>query len=170
MVWSHSSVCPSVHLFVTPFSLCFCHCIIMKFSVITIGKSNLRPYKSSESKVKVTEVKTNFTPNLVISWPWHRWLRSYAQSLKLQIYGCPIAFWGHLSNFKVIWAGKSMILTHIERFRTVTPVWIHRWTRNDAQSLKEHGRGALLSHPGIPGWLCFCNGSYAAGRRYLFMR
>ena len=37
-----------------------------------------------------------------------------------------------------------MILTPIERFRTVTPVWIHRQLQNDAQSLKGHRRGALL--------------------------
>ena len=35
------------------------------------------------------------------------------------------------------------------RFRTVTPVWIHRWIRGDAQSLKWHRGGALLffGHP-----------------------
>ena len=36
------------------------------------------------------------------------------------------------------------ILTQIGRFRTVSPVWIHQCLRNDAQSLKEHRRGALL--------------------------
>ena len=30
---------------------------------------------------------------------------------------------------------KSPILTRIERFWTVTPVWIHRWRWNDAQSM-----------------------------------
>ena len=39
---------------------------------------------------------------------------------------------------------KSPILTGIERFRTVSVVWIHRWLWNDAQSLKRHRRGALL--------------------------
>ena len=39
---------------------------------------------------------------------------------------------------------KLSILTRIERFRTVTLVWIHRWLWNDAQSLKQHRRGALL--------------------------
>ena len=39
---------------------------------------------------------------------------------------------------------KSSILSRIERFRTVTPSWIHQWVRNDAQSLKKHRRGALL--------------------------
>ena len=31
---------------------------------------------------------------------------------------------------------KSSDLTQIGRFRTVTPVWIHQWLRNDAQSLE----------------------------------
>ena len=48
------------------------------------------------------------------------------------------------SNFKVTGDNKSLILTRIERFRTVTLVWIHRWLWNDAQSLKQHRRGALL--------------------------
>ena len=50
---------------------------------------------------------------------------------------------GALLFFKVIyqisWSGgtkKSPILTWIGCFRTVTPVWIHRWLWNDAQSLK----------------------------------
>ena len=47
----------------------------------------------------------------------------------------PIVFQGHPSNFKVIRDKKLLILTRIERFRTVTPVWIHRWIWNDAQSL-----------------------------------
>ena len=38
----------------------------------------------------------------------------------------------------------SPISTRIERFRTVTPVWIHRWIWNDAQSLKQQRRGAIL--------------------------
>ena len=35
-------------------------------------------------------------------------------------------------------------MTRIGRFRTVTPVWIHWWLWNDAQSLKQHRRGALV--------------------------
>ena len=31
---------------------------------------------------------------------------------------------------------KSSHLTQIGRFRTVTPIWIHQWVRNDTQSLK----------------------------------
>ena len=57
---------------------------------------------------------------------------------------CPIVSQGYLSNFKVTGAGKSTILIPIEHFRTVTRVWMHRWLRNNAQSLKWHRRGALL--------------------------
>ena len=41
-------------------------------------------------------------------------------------------------------AKKSSILTQIGRYRTATPVWIHRWLWNVAQSLKQQRRGALL--------------------------
>ena len=57
---------------------------------------------------------------------------------------CPIVFQCHLSNFKVTPERKSPILPRIGRFRAVTLVWIHRWLWNDAQSLKQHRRGALL--------------------------
>ena len=43
---------------------------------------------------------------------------------------------GQKSKVKVTRAKKSPILTQIGRFRTVTPVWIHQWLQNDAQSLK----------------------------------
>ena len=56
----------------------------------------------------------------------------------------PYCFQGHPPNFKVTWDQKLPILTWIERFRTVTPVWIHRWIWNDAQSLMYYRRGALL--------------------------
>ena len=36
------------------------------------------------------------------------------------------------------------ILTWIEHFQTVTPVWIHQWLWNAAQSLMYYRRGALL--------------------------
>ena len=36
------------------------------------------------------------------------------------------------------------MLTQIGCFRTVTPVLIYQWLSNDAQSLKQHRRGALL--------------------------
>ena len=36
------------------------------------------------------------------------------------------------------------VKTQLSRLRTVTPVWIHIWQWNDAQSLMWHSRGALL--------------------------
>ena len=57
---------------------------------------------------------------------------------------CPIVFEGHPSNFKVAQLKKSSNLTQIRRFRTVTPVWIHQWLWNVAQSLKQQRRDALL--------------------------
>ena len=58
--------------------------------------------------------------------------------------GCTIEYQGHPSNFKVTQDNKSPILTQIERFRTITPVWIHRWIWNDTQSLVWWRRAALL--------------------------
>ena len=54
------SVCPSVHLSVTPFSQCSCHSVIIKLSgVITIDKSDIHAKCEGElSKVKVTDIKT----------------------------------------------------------------------------------------------------------------
>ena len=54
------SVCPSVCLSVTPFSLCSDHRIIMKFSgVITVDRSDVHAKgQGQRSKVKVTEVMT----------------------------------------------------------------------------------------------------------------
>ena len=49
---------------------------------------------------------------------------------------CPIVFQGHPSNLKVTRLWKSSNLTQIGHFQTVTPVWIHQWLRNDAQSSK----------------------------------
>ena len=48
---------------------------------------------------------------------------------------CPVVFQGHPSNFKVTRDKKSPISTRIERFRSVTSVWIHRWIWNDTQGL-----------------------------------
>ena len=49
-----------------------------------------------------------------------------------------------MSNFKVTWDKKTSILTQIWYFWTVNLVWIYWWLSNDAQSLKQNRRGALL--------------------------
>ena len=48
----------------------------------------------------------------------------------------PYCFWRSSINFKGHTAHKSLILSQIRRFWTVTPVWIHQWLRNDAKSFK----------------------------------
>ena len=72
---------PSVRLSVTPFSLCSHQRIIMKFSgVITNDKSDVHAKgqgQGQRSKVKVTEVKTQFrrfrtvTPVWIDIWWWN---------------------------------------------------------------------------------------------------
>ena len=58
---------------------------------------------------------------------------------------CPIVFQGHLVKFQGhLGQKKSLILTQIGCFQTVTPVLIHWWLWNDAHSLKQHMTGALL--------------------------
>ena len=46
---------------------------------------------------------------------------------------------GHRSKVRV-----TEVITQLSSFRTVTPVWIHLWWWNDAQSLMLLWRGALL--------------------------
>ena len=76
--------CPSVCLSVTPFSPCFNHRIIMKFSgVITMVRSDVHAKgQGQRSKVKVTEVNTQLsrfrtlTPVWIHIWQWnnaHSW-------------------------------------------------------------------------------------------------
>ena len=48
---------------------------------------------------------------------------------------CPIVFQSHPSNFEDTQDKKLPTLTRIERFRTVTQVWIPWWIWNNAQSL-----------------------------------
>ena len=54
------------------------------------------------------------------------------------------------SDVDAKWQGRRSkvnvieVITQLRRFRTVTPVSIHQWLWNDAESLKQHKRGALL--------------------------
>ena len=52
----------------------------------------------------------------------------------------PYLFQIHPSNFKVTWDNKSPSMTQIERFRTMTQIWIHLWLemmRNVWRSIEE---------------------------------
>ena len=54
---------------------------------------------------------------------------------------CDVHAKGHGQRSKV---KVTEVMTPLSRFRTVTPVWIHIWRWNDAQSLMFLRRGALL--------------------------
>ena len=94
----------SVHVSVRhTFSLCSRYLNIMKFSgIITIHKSDVHAKgQGQRSKVKVTEVITQFDHFGTVSPVWiHIWRWNDAQSL-MGLERCPIVFQGHRSNFKV---------------------------------------------------------------------
>ena len=75
----------------------------------------------------------------------HWWLWNEPQNLKQHRRGV-LLFRCHPCSFKVTRDKKSPNLTQIERFRTVTQVWIHWWIWNDAQSLMLYRRGAKVIH------------------------
>ena len=140
------SVHLSVRLSVVPFWQYSCHHIIMKFSaVITTDKSDDHAKGQGQRlKIKVIEVKTQLSCLQTVTPVWiHIWRWNDAQSLMWHRRGAlffsmsSIKFQGHTAQ-------KKSILTQILHFWSVTPVWIHIWPRNDAQSLKWHIEGALL--------------------------
>ena len=83
-VFSRLSVCLSVHPSITPFSLCSHHHVIMKFSgIITNGRGDVHANgQSQRSKIKVTEIKTQFNHFRNVTPGWiHIWLWNDAQSI-----------------------------------------------------------------------------------------
>ena len=121
------SVCLSVrHTFFTMFPSLYHHEIFRSYHQC----QKWYPCKRSRSKVKVTEVKTQFSRFRTITPVWiHVWWWNDAQSLILLRRGVVFFLMSSVKFFK-----KSSILTHIGRFRSVTPVLIHQWLRNDAQA------------------------------------
>ena len=166
----------------------------MKFSgVIPNDRSDVHT-KGQRSKVKVTEIKTQFSPVRTVTtvwiniWWWNdaqrlMWLRIgallflaatkqlykwYFPSVRLSVCLSVTPFWlcshhriimkfsGVITNdqSKVHAKGQGQrskvkvkvteVTTQLNRFRTVTPVWIHIWWWNDAYSLMLLRRGALL--------------------------
>ena len=64
------SICPSVHLSVTPFWLCSHHCIIMKFSVVITNDRGDVHAKVQGQRSTVTEVKTQLSSFRIITLVW----------------------------------------------------------------------------------------------------
>ena len=140
--WYFLSVCPSV----TPFLLCSHHRIIIKFSGV-INKEQGKVHAKGQcqrSKVKVTEATAQLNRFRTVTPVWiHIWWWNDTYSFMLLRRGV-ILFFKVIRQISRSHGSKIVILTKIGRFRTVTPVWIHWWLWNDAQSLKQHRRGALL--------------------------
>ena len=141
------SVCLSVRPSVTPFSPCSHHRIIIKFSgVITIVRSDVHAKgQGQRSKVKVTEVNTQLNRFRTLTPVWiHIWQWNHAHSWRQHRRGA-LLFCKVIRQISRSHGSKKLSnLTQIGRFRTVTPVWIHKWLWNDAQSLKKCRRGVLL--------------------------
>ena len=148
--WFSPSVClsvhPSVRLPVTPLWLCSHHRII-------INCQELLPMTemTSMQKVKVGGQRSRSqrsTPNLAVSGPYLWFEFTYDDEMMHSAWRClgevSYCFSRSSLKFQGHTAKKSSICTQIWHFRTVTPVWIHQWLRNDAQSSKYHKRGALL--------------------------
>ena len=133
------SVCLSVCLSVTPFSLCSCHRIIMKFSellpltkVMSMQEVKVRGQRSkSEVMTPLSRFRT-VTPLWIHIWWWND-----AQSLMLLRRGALLFFKVICQISRSHGSKKRRFWPKIGRFRTVTPVWIHQWLWNDTQSLKQ---------------------------------
>ena len=93
--WYFPSVCLSVCLSVTPFSLCSHHRIIMKFSgVITSDKSDVHAKgQGQRTKVKVTEVAAQHNRFQTVTPVWiHIWWWNDVYSLMLLSRGALLFF------------------------------------------------------------------------------
>ena len=106
-------------------------------------------FQGHPSNCKVTRLKKfRFWPKLGVSGLYLQFeftngyeMMHKAWSSKEEV---PYCFSRSSVNCKVTRLKKLSILTQTRRFWTVTPVWIHQWLQNDAQTLKQHRRGALL--------------------------
>ena len=135
-LWMVQSVRLSVHPSVTPFSLCSHRCIIMKFSwFMTNDRSDVHAKDQDQrSKVKVTEIKTQFscfrtiTPVWIYIWWWNDAHRCCLEEVPYCFSMSSIKFQGHTrQKNRRFWPELSV--------SRLTPVWIHQWIWNDAQSL-----------------------------------
>ena len=125
------SVCPSV----PPFSPCSHHRIIMKFSgVITNDKSDVHAKgQVQRSKVKVTEVTTQLNRFRTVTPVWiHIWWWNDAYSLMMLRRGALLFLKVIRQISRSHGSKKRRIWPRFGRLRTLTPVWIHQWLRNDA--------------------------------------
>ena len=87
------SVCLSVRPSVTPFSLCYPHRIIMKFSGVIINDQSKVHAKGQGQRSKVTEVRTQLNCFRTVTPVWiHIWWWNDAHSLMLLRRGALLFF------------------------------------------------------------------------------
>ena len=137
-IWLVQSVCPSVCPFITPFSPYSHHRIFMKFSgVITMDRSDVHAKgQGQRSKVKVTEVNTQLSSFRTLTPVWiHIWQWNQANSWKQHRRGAILSFKVICQISRSHGSKNRQIWPRLDVSWTVSPVWIHWWIWNDAQSL-----------------------------------
>ena len=101
-----------------------------------VFQGHLANLKVTQDKKKSTIFDARVMGFRAVTQVWIQWwLRNNAQSLMWCRRGALLFFKVIHQISRSLETQKSPILTRIERFRTVTPVWIHRWFWNDTQSL-----------------------------------
>ena len=95
-----------------------------------------------ESNVKVIEIKTEFSRFRRV--PPVRIHDEMVHKAWCGIGEVPFCFWMPSVKFQGYSGQKVPTLTRIERFRTVTPVWIPWWCWYNGQSLMRPRKGDLL--------------------------
>ena len=129
------SICPSIqmsvcHTFFIMFLSSYHHEIFMSYY-----KSDVHAKDQGQRSKRFLDCNSNLNSHMAMKW---------CTNLAVALKRCPIDSWNHQSNFKVTWTEKWTILTQIVCFQIITPVWIHRWLQNNAQTLKWYRKGTLL--------------------------
>ena len=132
------SVCPSVrpsvcHTFFTMFPSSYHHEIFRSY----YQWQKWRPCKRSRSKVKVTEVTTQLNRFRTVTPVWMNiWWWNDAYSLMMLRRGALLFFKVIRQISRSHGSKKRRIWPRLGVYGLLTPVWIHQWLWNDAQSLK----------------------------------
>ena len=139
-LWRVQSVCPSV----TPFSLCS-YIIVSSWNFQELLPMTevrcMQNFKVKDQGHRGQNQLSRFwtvTPVLIDLWWWND-----AQTLMLLRRGTLLFYKVGCQISRSDGSKKLSILTQIGRFSSVTPIWIHWWLWDYAQSLKQHRRGAL---------------------------
>ena len=99
-----------------------------------------RPSSSKNTSFR-TSVRSSVCPSVIPVWQWsfHRIIQECSGVITIDWCDVHANDQGQRSKVNV-----TKVMTQISRFRTVTPVWVHIWRRNDTQGLKQHRSGSLL--------------------------